>query len=113
MNRNDKIELLQALTDEKDEKILSSYLLLAKSKLLNHLYPFGNGDKIPPKYEMVQVEIAAHLISRIGMEGETARTENGVVHEFENGDIPDRILKKVIPFAGVFHETASEESEDD
>lgn len=113
MNRNDKIELLQTMTDEKDEKILSSYLLLAKSKLLNHLYPFGGGDKIPPKYDIVHVEIAAHLISRIGMEGETGRTENGVVHEFENGDIPDRILKKIIPYAGVFNATIAEESEDD
>lgn len=101
MNHSDQIELLKAMTDEDDEKILTSYLLLAKAKILNHLYPFGDHpEDVPDKYAITQCELAAHLISRIGMEGEVARTENGVVHEFENGDIPDRILKKLIPYAG-------------
>lgn len=102
MTRNEKVELLKTITEETDETLLISYLVLAETKILNHLYPFETEERnLPHKYDSVHVELASHLISRIGMEGEIARTENGVVHEFQNGDVPDHILKKIIPYAGV------------
>lgn len=97
-----KIYLLEQLSGEKDADVLSTYLLLAESKVLAHLYPFGaKGKTIPEEYQMNVLEIAAFLISKIGQEGEVVHSENGVSRTFESGDIPKEMLQKMIPFAEV------------
>ena len=65
------------------ETTLHAYLLLAKDKLLNHIYPYGN---VPPelesRYDTKQIELAIILYNKKGAEGEDSHNENGVNRKY-------------------------------
>lgn len=67
---------------EKDET-LHAYLLLAKDKLLNHIYPYGNAPvELDKRYDMKQIELAIILYNQRGAEGEEQHNENGVNRKY-------------------------------
>lgn len=87
----------------KDEELLEELLTSAGAAILSRRYPFGypSGQEIPTQYEDLQVRIAVVLFNKIGAEGETAHSENGISRTYESGDIPDSLLAEVIPMVGV------------
>ena len=98
----EKTATLTTMTGETDAFILSTYLMLAKEAILSRAYPFRTDvTEVPAKYEGLQLEIAAYLIDKRGAEGEVTHTENGVTRQYENGDIPPTLLRRIIPEAGV------------
>lgn len=102
MTETEKLKMLEHLTDETEQDVLSTYLTLAKNIVLRKAYPFGDGtEEIPVKYESVQVEIAAYLLGKRGAEGETVHVENGVSRYYEDGDIPPTLLRRIIPVGEV------------
>lgn len=115
MNDRRKIQFLKSIQDEKDEDVLSSFLYLAKSKILQRMYPFKDVDvdstPIPDKYEDVQLEIAQYLLNKRGAEGEVQHTENGTTRTYENADVPFSILRQVIPYVGVLGGKSNETDE--
>lgn len=103
MTMNQKVIMLQTMLggDDADPGILEAYLELAKQTILNRMYPFTEdfGDMdVPAKYESVQLKVACYMYNRIGAEGEIQHIENGIHRNYGSADIPDGMLKEVVPF---------------
>lgn len=102
MSDSEMINALKAMTGENDEEILSVYLLIARDKVLNCLYPYEEVacKEVPTRYKSVQIEIAVYLLNKRGAEGETVHNENGISRTYGSSDVPPAILRKITPFAG-------------
>lgn len=104
MTTEEMTTMLTSMTEETNAATLSTYLLLAKQAVLLRLYPYKDSaeGEVPVKYHGVQVEIAAFMLNKRGAEGEKAHSENGITRSYESGDIPDSLLRRIVPMAGVF-----------
>lgn len=103
--------VLKAVTGETDEEILSAYLDMAATAIVNRVYPFEPGNKnVPEKYKNKQLEIAAYMLNKRGAEGETTHNENGINRSYESASVPPSLLRDVVPFVGVFGEVSTDES---
>ncbi|MBR1749980.1 MAG: DNA-packaging protein [Ruminococcus sp.] len=101
MTDNEKLEMLKTMVDEQaSDSVLSVYLSLAKQIVLAKAYPFGDyPDTFPEKYDMTQIRVAEFLYMKRGAEGEISHSENGISRAYENGDVPDTLLRSIVPFA--------------
>ena len=103
MTDYEKLDFLEALSDEPNKKTLERYLSLSKEIILSRLYLFGLKEtEVPDNYEMTQLEIAAFLLNKRGAEGEVTHSENGISRTYENAGVPDSLLKRIVPFCGTF-----------
>lgn len=102
MTDTEKLTMLKAMTGEKDESVLSTYLSIAGNKVLKRAYPFDSTvTVVPDRYAYNQVEIAAYLVNKRGAEGETAHSENGIFRSYEDGDVPPTLLREIVPCASL------------
>ena len=102
MTDTEKLTMLKAMTGEKDESVLSTYLSIAGNKVLKRAYPFDSTvTVVPDRYAYNQVEIAAYLVNKRGAEGETAHSENGISCSYEDGDVPPTLLREIVPCASL------------
>ena len=102
MTDTEKLTMLKAMTGEKDERVLSTYLSIAGNKVLKRAYPFNSTvTVVPDRYAYNQVEIAAYLVNKRGAEGETAHSENGISRSYEDGDVPPTLLREIVPCASL------------
>lgn len=107
MTDAEKLEYLTALSkDEKDQEVLTNYLHLAETVAFARVFPFGCEDeeksaKVMQKYDRIICEIAVYLVNKRGAEGEKAHNESTAERQYENGGVPDSILKRLIPYCGV------------
>lgn len=102
MTNDEQLQILSSMTDEKDIGILSSFLLLAGSKICRKAYPYSpEKTEVPPQYQALQIEIAAYMLDKRGASGEIAHSENGISRSYENGDIPDSLLSDIVPYVAV------------
>ena len=103
MSDAEKMVMLMHMTDESDSAVLSMYLELARNIVLQKAFPYGDGtETMPSKYDSVHVEIAAYMLNKRGAEGETVHLENGVSRHYEDGAVPPSLLRRIVPFVGVF-----------
>ena len=118
MTDAEKITLVEVMTGETSDTVVSAYLTMAGQAILNRAFPFLSDDElsgksVPTRYENLQCEIATYLLNKRGAEGETVHNENGINRSYENGGIPASMLKQVVPFCGVpkgaSNESTSEE----
>ncbi len=105
MTAADKIAMTQVLlgpeADATESEIIV-YLSIAEQKIIDKAFPFKHDElTMPSKYDILQCEIACYLINKQGAEGETVHNENGINRTYENADVPDSMLKAVIPYCGV------------
>lgn len=102
MLESEQIEMVKAMTGENDDGTVSVYLKLAGSKICRRAYPFDpTVTEVPEQYQFLQVEIAVYLLNKRGAEGQTGHTENGISRSYESGDVPESMLRQVVPMAGV------------
>ena len=102
MTDTEKLTMLKAMTGEKDESVLSTYLSIAGNKVLKRAYPFDSTvTVVPDRYAYNHVEIAAYLVNKRGAEGETAHSENGISRSYEDGDVPPTLLREIVPCASL------------
>lgn len=102
MTNAEKLKMLEHLTGETEEGVLSAYLTLAAGVVLRKAYPFGDGtEEVPAKYDGIHVEIAVYMLNKRGADGETAHIENGISRYYEDGDIPPTMLRRILPQAEV------------
>lgn len=102
MTEAEKLEMLKGLSGETDDSVLLAYLNLAGRKVIQRAYPYRTDiETVPDKYSTNQVEIACYLLNKRGAEGETSHSENGISRSYENGDIPESMLKAILPYCGV------------
>lgn len=84
------------------DAVLSAYLRIAGRKIINRAFPYRDDiTEVPGKYESVQLEVAAYLVNKRGAEGETSHGENGITRTYENADVPESMLRAVVPACGV------------
>ena len=105
MTDAEKLQLLQTLCDGETEAVLTAYLNIAKDAILQRAYPCKQDlseIEFPNRYDLLQVQIAQFLVNKQGAEGQVTHTENGIQRQYENGGIPQSMLKTIIPFVGVF-----------
>lgn len=102
MLESEQIEMVKAMTGENDDGTVSVYLKLAGSKICRRAYPFDPAvTEVPEQYQFLQVEFAVYLLNKRGAEGQTGHTENGISRSYESGDVPESMLRQVVPMAGV------------
>lgn len=56
-----------------------------------------NTSAVEKKYHSIQVRMAVELYNKMGAEGQTSHTENGLSRSYERGDISESILRQIIP----------------
>lgn len=103
MTYDEKLTALRAMVGGSDtDEVLSTYLDLAGSKIIDRAYPYGSDTTVvPTRYHHLQVEVAAYMLNKRGAEGQIVHTENGITRQYESGDVPDSLLKAVVPHCGV------------
>ena len=95
--------LMTMLDDDVSTNVANTFLKAAEQAVINLAFPFGDGTEVmPEKYEEVQIEIAAYLISKRGAEGEVTHTEGGVTRTYESADLPLALRTRITPKAGGF-----------
>lgn len=103
MTREQKIMCLSKLIgdDTEEEDILGIYLDIAGDKILNRMYPYREsyeGLEVPDRYAMIQLNVASYLLNKRGAEGEIQHIENGIHRNYGSSDVPDGMLKDIVPF---------------
>lgn len=104
MTDEQKISVLKTLVDDSEvtEEVLSAYLLIAGNIVIQRAYPYRDDvTEVPAKYASIQVEIASYLIAKRGAEGQTAHSENGISRSYENGEVPESLLRRIVPYCGI------------
>ena len=85
------------------ETDLAMYLLeQAEGIVLNRRYPFGppEGATVETRFDHIQIAIAVELFSKMGAEGQTGHSENGISRSYEAADVSPSLLRKIIPKCG-------------
>ena len=104
MTNTEKLERFKVLIspDTASIDVLSFLLEQAEGIVLNQRFPFGvpENASVPVAYEHIQMQIAVELFSKMGAEGQTGHSENGVSRSWESGDVSQSLLKRIVPVAG-------------
>lgn len=104
MTSQEKITRLEVLIspDTASSDLLAYLIEQAEGIVLNRRYPFGapEGATVPAVYEHIQIQIALELFSKMGAEGQTAHSENGVSRTYESADVSPSLLKRIVPLIG-------------
>ena len=100
------ITLVKSMSGETSDAVVSAYLDMSADAIINRAFPFATESEresltVPARYQMLQCEIAVYLLNKRGAEGQTSHNENGINRGYENGGIPDSMLKQVVPFCRV------------
>lgn len=106
MTKQQKLDYLARLIDDEyeDVGVLDLYLELAGQKILNRMYPYVmdyTGMEVPDRYAMIQLNVATYLLNKRGAEGEIQHIENGIHRNYGTPDVPDEMLKDIMPMAAV------------
>lgn len=92
--------LLALLAPDTDTpEVLNTVLEAAGALILNKMYPFGYEPwaTVPPRYERIQVMLAAELYTQRGAEGQISHSENGISRSWPE---KNRLLAQVLPYVG-------------
>lgn len=104
MTNEEKLARLEVLIspDTASAELLENLLWQAEGIVLNRRYPFGTpeGATVTSAYEHIQIQIALELYAKMGAEGQTGHSENGVSRSYEAADVSPSLLKRILPVAG-------------
>lgn len=103
MNDAEKITFVRtigAFPSSYTDDMLSAYLTIAKTEIMNRAYPYGYTDEteFPTKYEMKQCKLAVYMLNKMGAEGQLSHSENGISRTYGGSDIPADMLMDIVPF---------------
>lgn len=85
-----------------EEEQLILLLRFAGTKIINQRYPFDDTVvDVPVRYQDLQVRIAAELYAKLGAEGQTSHSENGIGRVWESADVAQSLLEEITPVVGV------------
>lgn len=107
MDDSIKLAELRTVADTDDEdSVLLSFLEIAKYKILNRRYPYLTDEEleeknVPKRWEEKQILIAAYLLNKRGADGETQHIENGIHRNYKSADVPDDMLRDILPCVGI------------
>ena len=92
------------IPEEENENLLELLLEDAEELILSRRYPFREEGKeyvLENKFLSLQVKIAVEMYNKMGAEGETQHTENGVMRVWEKANVSNNLLEQIIPMASV------------
>ena len=93
-----KIRITESVNDMELEDLLES----AKAVILSRRFPFGEWpEEIEAKYKDLQIRIAAEMYNKIGAEGQTSHSENGVSRTYASASVSEELLREITPKGGV------------
>ena len=103
MERQTMLTLVGQMSGESNADIVSAFFDMSGDAIINRAYPFATEEEresltVPARYQNLQIEVAVFLLNKRGAEGEITHNENGINRSYENGNIPDSMLKQVVPF---------------
>ena len=104
MTEEQKIAVVKALSDETNDEVISAFLTMAGHKIYSYGDPYRTmtEDDYIDLHTDVQVDAAAYMLNKRGWDYQITYTENGVRREYESGDLPSSILRRIPPIcAGV------------
>jgi hypothetical protein len=107
MSEAEKLIMLKTMVGNIDsldwsDDVLLAYLAIAGRKIINRAYPYNEDiEEVPKRYGLLQCEIASYLLNKRGAEGETSHSENGISRSYESADVPESMLRDVVPFCNV------------
>ena len=108
MTEVEKLSLLRVMVGQPadsegwSDAVLISYLKIAGEKIINRAYPYDETvTEVPRRYGVLQCEIAQYLLNKRGAEGQTAHSENGINRTYESADVPESLMREVIPHVEV------------
>lgn len=85
--------------DDSKTGLVYEFLQEAQSEILSRRFPYGDyPEEFPKEYENLAVKLAVVLYNKMGAEGETAHSENGVSRSYEE---ISTLLSTVVPKVGV------------
>lgn len=97
----DNLARLKLRTNEPDEAILEDCLESAKAAIMARRYPFQEWpDELESRYLDLQFRMAMDIYAKIGAEGQTSHSENGINRAWESSWISEQLLSEVTPLAG-------------
>ena len=93
-----KIRITESVNDKELEDLLES----AKAVILSRRFPFGEWpEEIEAKYKDLQIRIATEMYNKIGAEGQTSHSENGVSRTYASASVSEELLREITPKGGV------------
>ena len=106
MTKERMINMLHSMMEDDDtnDGVLNTYLEIAAQKILNRMYPYKTDYsdlEVPDRYAMIQLNIAVYLLNKRGAEGEIQHIENGIHRNYGSSDVPDGLLKDIVPYCKV------------
>lgn len=99
-----KIAMVKALSDETNDEVISAFLTMAGQKIYSYGDPYHTmtEEAYIALHEDAQIDAAAYMLNKRGWDYQITYTENGVRREYESGDLPASILRRIPPIcAGV------------
>lgn len=100
----DKLSSFKILVqpDTVSDELANELISAAGSIVLNRRYPFGYKEStaVPTQYDHLQVKIAVELFNKMGAEGQTGHSENGINRSWESGDVSKSLLNQILPACG-------------
>lgn len=104
LETSEKIVVVRAMAkgaEVLDDDAVAYYLSMAEKAILNRMFPFHPEEELPERLSYTQIRIAVYNINKRGAEGETKHIEVGTERDFASADIPDDLLKELMPTCGV------------
>lgn len=84
------------------DSLLEDILDFAGKVIINRRYPYREDvTEVPSRWEPLQIDIAMEIYSKMGAEGQTSHSENGIARAYENAGISKSKLEEITPYVGV------------
>jgi len=97
-----QLKCLLGIMGIEEDALLSTLLTLAGEKIINRAFPYHpDRTEVPQRYATKQVEIAVYLYNKRGAEGQVSHSENGISRTYESADVPESLLRDIVPLVGV------------
>lgn len=94
--------LKKRIPEEVNDDVLEDFLESAKAVILSRRFPFGEQPtEIESKYKDLQIRIAVEMYNKIGVEGQTSHSENGVSRSYSSANVSEELLREITPKVGV------------
>lgn len=107
-----QLEIIKFWFPDVEDALLEAALERARLGILELRFPLGftADQELEPQYTGLQLEVAIEIISKLGAEGETAHSENGVSRTYENAGISNSLKRRIVPVAKVVTLNAKSEA---
>ena len=90
------------IPENNNETELEELLESAKAVILSRRFPFGEPpEEIENRYKDLQIRIALEMYNKVGVEGQTSHSENGVSRSYASASVSEDLLREITPKAGV------------